>query len=175
MDLKSGNIDAAVGLPVAQFNALKSEPDLTATAAEGKSLTELCMNCYDSDDSLGNPVLRDVKFRQAISWAVDKQKIVATCMGGYADVGQSILVPSTDDAWTPTEAETFGYDLEKAKSLLDAAGYKDADGDGVRENKQGKPIKLRLWTRDESPEQQRAGKLIAGAFAGHRPPRSSSR
>ena len=85
-------------------------------------------------------------------------------MGGYADVGQSILVPSTDDAWTPTAEETFGYDPEKAKQLLDAAGYKDGDGDGVREDKQGKPIKLRLWTRSESPEQQRAGKLIAGSF-----------
>jgi peptide/nickel transport system substrate-binding protein len=164
MDLKSGSIDAAVGLPVAQFDSLKSEPGITATAAEGKSLVELCMNCYDSPDSLGNPVLKDMRFRQAISWAVDKQKIVATCLGGYAEVGESILVPSTDDAWTPTAAETFGYDPEKAKQLLDAAGYKDTNGDGVREDKQGKPIKLRLWTREESPEQQRAGKLIAGAF-----------
>ena len=105
-----------------------------------------------------------MKFRQAVSWAVDKSKIVATCMGGYADVGESILVPSTDDAWTPTDAEKFGYDPEKAKQLLDAAGYKDSNGDGVREDKQGKPIKLRLWTRSESPEQQRAGKLIAGSF-----------
>jgi peptide/nickel transport system substrate-binding protein len=85
-------------------------------------------------------------------------------MSGYADVGQSVLVPSTDDAWTPTDAEKFGYDPEKAKQLLDAAGYKDSNGDGVREDKQGKPIKLRLWTRSESPEQQRAGKLIAGSF-----------
>ena len=48
--------------------------------------------------------------------------------------------------------------------MLEDAGYTDADGDGVREDKQGKPIELRLWTRTESPPQQRAGKLIAGWF-----------
>ena len=164
MDLKAGNLDVAFGVPVAQFNALKNEPGITATPADQKYLVELAFNTYASPNSQGNPVLQDVKFRQAVSWAVDKEKIVATCMGGYADVGQSVLVPSTDDAWTPTAAETFGYDPEKAKQLLDAAGYKDTNGDGIREDKQGKPIKLRLWTREESPEQQRAGKLLAGSF-----------
>jgi len=164
MDLKSGAIDAAVELPVPQFNALKSEPGIKAVDADRKYLVELCMNVYDSADSLANPVLRDTAFRQAISWAVDKQKIVDTCLGGYAQVGESILIPSTDGAWTPSAAETFGYDLEKAKQMLEAAGFKDADGDGIREDKQGKPIELRLWTRTEDPAQQRAGKLIAGSF-----------
>jgi peptide/nickel transport system substrate-binding protein len=164
MDLKSGGIDVAFGVPVAQFNALKSAPGITAVAGQQKYLDELAMNTYDKPASLANPVLKDEKFRQAISWAVDKEKIVQTCFGGYADVGQSILVPSTDGAWTPSAAEKFGYDPEKAKQMLDAAGYKDTNGDGVREDLQGKPIKLRLWTRSESPEQQRAGKLIAGSF-----------
>jgi peptide/nickel transport system substrate-binding protein len=164
MDLKAGNLDVAFGVPVAQFNALKSEPGIKAQAADQKYLVELAFNAYASPNSQANPVLQDIKFRQAVSWAVDKSKIVATCMGGYADVGQSVLVPSTDDAWTPTDTEKFAYDPEKAKQLLDAAGYKDSNGDGVREDKQGKPIKLRLWTRSESPEQQRAGKLIAGSF-----------
>jgi peptide/nickel transport system substrate-binding protein len=127
-------------------------------------MDDLCFNCYDNPNSLANPVLRDVKFRQAISWAVDKQKIVDTALGGYAQVGQSILCPSTDGAWTPSAAETFGFDLERAKQMLEAAGYTDADGDGVREDKQGKPIELVLWTRTENPAQQRAGKLIAGWF-----------
>ena len=164
MDLKSGDIDVAFGVPVAQFNALKSEPGITTRAADQKYLVELAFNSYASPDSQGNPVLRDPRFRQAVSWAVDKQKIVATCMGGYADVGQSILVPSTIDAWTPTGDEAFGYDPKKAEQLLDAAGYRDTDGDGIREDHDGKPIRLRLWTREESPEQQRAGQLIAGAL-----------
>ena len=164
MDIKRRAIDVAFELPVAQFSALQNAPGITARAMDRMYFDDLCMNVYDNPNSLANPVLRDVKFRQAISWAVDKQKIVDTCMGGYATVGQSICNPGTDGAWTPTEAETFGFDLEKAKQMLEAAGYKDTNGDGVREDKQGKPIELRLWTRTESPPEQRAGKLIAGWF-----------
>jgi peptide/nickel transport system substrate-binding protein len=164
MDLKSGALDVAVQLPAVQFNALKTEPGITAKPALFRYFVELAMNVYDNDNSQANPVLRDLKFRQAISWAVDKQKIVDTALSGYGSVGQSIIGPFTDYAWTPPPEETFGYDMAKAAQLLDEAGYRDSDGDGIREDKQGKPIELRLWTRSESPEQQRAGKLIAGSF-----------
>ena len=164
MDLKAGNIDVAVDLPAPQFDALKNEPGITAKPALFRYFVELAMNVYDNDNSQANPVLRDLKFRQAISWAVDKQKIVDTALSGYGSVGQSIIGPFTDGAWTPSPEETFGYDMAKAAQLLDAAGYADSNGDGIREDKKGKPIELRLWTRSESPEQQRAGKLIAGSF-----------
>jgi len=164
MDLKSGAIDVAVELPAPQFDALKSEPGITAKPALFRYFVELAMNVYDNDNSQANPVLRDLKFRQAISWAVDKQKIIDTALSGYGSVGQSIIGPFTDGAWTPSPEETFGYDMAKAAQLLDDAGYTDSNGDGIREDKKGKPIELRLWSRSESPEQQRAGKLIAGSF-----------
>ena len=124
------------------------------------------MNCYDSPDSLGNPVLRDVEFRRAIAWAIDRQKCADLGWGGNADPGYGIYPkqgwPATfDPYYEPTPEETIGFDLEKAKQLLDEAGYRDANGDGVRDY-EGKPIKLRLWSRDISPESQIQGKLIAG-------------
>jgi peptide/nickel transport system substrate-binding protein len=164
MDLKSGALDVAVDLPAAQFNALKNEPGITAKPALFRYFVELAMNVYDSDNSQANPVLRDLAFRQAISWAVDKQKVVDTALSGYGEVGQSIIGPWTDGHWAPAPEQTFGFDLEKSKQMLEAAGYRDSNGDGIREDKQGKPIQLRLWSRSESPEQQRAGKLIAGWF-----------
>ena len=163
-DLKTGALDYALGIPAAQFKALAAEPSLTTNAAKLRYFDELCMNCYDSQDSLGNPVLRDPKFRQAISWAVDKQKIVDFAYGGYATVGQSIITPDVPTyAWSPAPDETFGFDLEKARQMLDEAGYKDTNGDGVREYK-GKPIDLRLWARSDDVASQNTGKLVSGWF-----------
>jgi peptide/nickel transport system substrate-binding protein len=162
--LKTGALDYALGIPTAQFEGLASQPGLTANAANLRYFDGVCMNCYDSDDSLGNPVLRDPKFRQAISWAVDKQKIVDMAYGGYATVAQGLIAPAVPIYyWAPAPGSTFGFDLEKAGQLLDAAGYKDADGDGVREHK-GKPIRLRLWARADDVASQNAGRLVAGWF-----------
>ena len=164
-DLKTGALDYAQGIPTAQFKALSTEQSLMANAANIRYFDELCMNCYDDANSLGNPVLRDQKFRQAISWAVDKQKIVDFAYGGYAKVGQGIITPDVPTyAWEPTPDQAFGFDPEKAKTMLDAAGYKDSDGDGVREGKDGKPIALRLWARSDDVASQNSGKLVSGWF-----------
>src|SRR5450756_1653226 len=70
-----------------------------------------------------------------------------------------------DSHWTPPAGDpsTYTFDLEKAKAALDAAGYTDTNGNGIREYK-GKDIKLRLYARSESPESQNCGKLITGWF-----------
>ena len=165
-DLKSGAIDGAQVIPPAQFQTLASDPAIKAIPYPLYNWEYIDVNCYDSPDSLGNPVLRDVEFRRAIAWAIDRQKCADLGWGGNADPGYGIYPkqgwPATfDPYYEPTPEETIGFDLEKAKQLLDEAGYRDANGDGVRDY-EGKPIKLRLWSRDISPESQIQGKLIAG-------------
>ncbi len=162
-DLKSGTLDYALGIPPAQFTALKSTKGLTANAANIRYFDEIAMNCYQSPDSLGNPVLRDPKFRQAISWAVDKQKVVDLAYAGYALVGQGIITPDVPTYyWKPAAAITFGFDLAKAGQMLTTAGYPLKNG--VRVDKQGKPISLRLWSRADDTASQNTGRLVAGWF-----------
>jgi len=164
-DLKTGVIQAAEHIPTAQFNRLPSGGDITPIAsnvAAEKYFDELAFNCYDSPDSMGNPVLLDPKFRQALAWAVDKQKLVEIAYGGRAVPGSSIVVPGLEYSWQPSAGEAFGFDLKKAGDMLTAAGYPLKNG--VRVNKQGKPIVLRLWARQQELESQTAGKLITGWF-----------
>jgi peptide/nickel transport system substrate-binding protein len=170
-DLKSGNLQSAWNIPSAQFTQLGNEPDLTAIKCVTAGFDELAFNCADQQKypkSKGNVVLTDPKFRQALQWAVDKEKIASIGYHGFARPGSTIVMddyysPEADYHWTPPAGVAYTFDLEKAKAALDAAGYKDTNGDGIRDYK-GKPITLRLYARAESAESQACGKLITGWF-----------
>ena len=166
-DLVAGRLAAAQGVPQAEFTKLQNTPGILAWAYRIKNWDYLNYNCYASPDSLGNPVLKDPKFRVALDTAIDRDKLVAIAYGGEAVPGTTIMPPgqwqSPDFHWEPPAGTLRTFDPEKAKSLLDAAGYKDANGDGVREYK-GKPITLRLWALTGATQSQTAGKMIAGWF-----------
>lgn len=163
-DLKAGAIDAATGLPQTQVPVLEQTPGITNLKGTFFRFQEIGFNCYDSPNSLGNPVLLDQKFRHALNWAIDRQKIVDVAFFGQADVGQTLMPPYSPYHWEPSADQAYTYDPEAAGSELDAAGYKDVNGDGFRETKAGKPLSLELLATTDSPESQSAGKLIAGWF-----------
>ena len=163
-DLKQGAIDAAIELPQAQYPSVTATEGVTGLKGTHWRFHELGFNCYDSPDSMGNPVLLDEEFRQALNWAIDRQKIVDVAFFGQADVGSTLIVPYSPYHWEPPADRAYKYDPESAKTQLDEAGYEDADGDGFRETKDGKPLSLRLFVTNDSPENQTAAKLIAGWF-----------
>ena len=167
-DLKLGAVDLAINIPPAQVKALQGDAALASEACSQKAFDYLSFNCYEGP-SLGNPVLRDVKFRQALNWAVDKDKLTALAYQTYADPATSIFEvdfydPNLDWHWEPPADVKYTFDLEKAKQALADAGYKDTDGDGILNDPAngGKNIKLRLWSRTESAQSQVMGKLITG-------------
>ena len=114
-------------------------------------------------------MLKDVKFRQALNWAIDKDKLVEIGLSGYGRPGTTVMPPDEwpadfDAHYEPTAEEKFGFDIAKANQLLDEAGYTDSDGNGIREYK-GKDIELRLWARTESdePARRKASSSPAGS------------
>ncbi len=163
-DLKSGGIDAAVELPLAQVPSLTNTPNVKVLKGTHWRFNELGFNCYDSPDSLGNPVLLDPKFRQALNYAIDRQKIVDVAFFSQADVGSTLLPPYSAYHYEPTADELFTFDPDEAKTQLDLAGYEDANGDGLRETRDGKPLDLDLMVTNDSPENRTAAKLIVGYF-----------
>jgi len=161
-DLKLGTIDGAVDIPPAQFGPLGSEEGITTSQSTSWNFIELAMNCYDSPDSKGNPVLKDQQFRTAVNWAVDRQKVVDVAYQQYATLGSSLIVPYSKYHWEPPADLAFTYDPAKANEILDAAGYKDVDGDGFRETKDGEQLSLRFYATTDSVQNQTAAKLIVG-------------
>jgi len=163
-DLKAGTIDAAYLFPPAQFDPLKAAEGVEAIEYSWYNWDYVGFNCYEGP-SRGNPVLLNEDFRAALEYAVDRDKIVSLAYGGHALPGYTFMPPENwsdpDFAWAPPESEARNYDPEQANAMLEEAGFTDSNGDGIREFK-GKNIKIRLWAPAESPESQRAGKLIAG-------------
>jgi len=165
-DLKAGTIDGAQDIPPAQFAALSGTQGFKGSEMNLFNFEYLSFNCYSESTSLGHPVLKDVRFRRALNWAVDKQKLVDVGLAGYGRPGTSICPPDewpagSDPHYEPTAEEAYGSDIVKANQLLDEAGYADSDGDGTREY-EGEDIRLRLWSRAESATSQREATLITG-------------
>jgi peptide/nickel transport system substrate-binding protein len=75
-----------------------------------------------------DPVLRDVRVRRAIAHAIDRERIIAVKLGGRAVPATGILPPSH---WAyEKDVPRYGYDPDRARALLDEAGYPDPDGPG---------------------------------------------
>jgi len=159
-DYKAGNLDAAIELDPGFFQNLKDVPGSTSVAAPGLGFHELGMNVYDSPKSKGNKLLLDKNVRLAIDYAVDKEAIAAVAMAGLAQPASSLLSPvDTFYRWAVPADQLRTYDPEKAKALLDEAGYVVGD-DGIRETAEGDKLEFRLAAFNEYPMDITAAKKI---------------
>jgi peptide/nickel transport system substrate-binding protein len=149
--LKAGEIDYAHGVLSDQLNALKDEPNMKTTAGSANGWTQLAFNTYGTGTGKtikgGGPstkALLDPKFRDALGYAVDHKALVDKVLGGYGDVGTTI-VPPVLTQWHVEPSNPRHFDIELAKQKLTDAGYV-LDANGARLDKEGKPISLRLIT-----------------------------
>jgi peptide/nickel transport system substrate-binding protein len=85
-----------------------------------------------------------VQVRQALAHATDKQQLIDTVLLGLGEPGLSLVTPSQGEGYHST-LQDYAFDMAKANSILDEAGYRDTDGDGVREmpNDPSKPLSFR--------------------------------
>ncbi|MGW5049551.1 ABC transporter substrate-binding protein [Actinokineospora sp. NPDC004072] len=79
---------------------------------------------------IGNDVTADRAIRQAVNWAVDRQALVDGVLEGF---GTPATGPVDGLPWYEPASALPGTDQQRARSILDAAGWVDGDGDGIRE------------------------------------------
>lgn len=91
----------------------------------------------------------DKRVRQAVNYAIDREAIVTYVLHGYGTTAAGLFPPSF--YWANQEITPYTYDTEKAKALLEEAGWTDTDGDGVLD-KDGKALKITFVTYPERAE-----------------------
>src|SRR5262249_34817990 len=97
----------------------------------------------------GNVALRDKQVRLAIDYAIDRNVLVDKVLGKHGSVATGVIPPVYPNQHWDAGDGMRKFDPAKANSILDAAGYPKG-ADGMRVGKDGKPLKLRLFGRNES-------------------------
>jgi len=120
LELRKGSADIAINaLTSDMVLALEREPRLEVQRAPGTILSYLAFNLRD-------PLLHDVRVRQAIAYAIDRGPLIQYIWRGFAQPAASVLPPQSwaDDP----NVRTYAHDPAKANQILDAAGYRAVNG-----------------------------------------------
>ena len=108
--------------------------------------------------NLRDPRFADRRVRQAFAHAINKQELIDGVRLGLARETSGPIRPET---WAYTDDVVhFAYDPEKAKALLAEAGWNDRDGDGLVEDRDGKPFTLTIRTNQGNDERKKIAEIV---------------
>jgi peptide/nickel transport system substrate-binding protein len=147
--LTSGELDQIGGLTPAQYNAMSSKSDVMTYQTQSSGWTAIEINPGAMTRSgkplgTGNPILKDIRVRQAIALGVNRPELVKKVLDGNGIVGAGYLPPGYPQFfWKPSPSQALDYDPARANQLLDQAGYKKGSN-GIRVAPDGKPLEFRL-------------------------------
>jgi peptide/nickel transport system substrate-binding protein len=120
LELRKGSADAAINaLTPDTVLTLQRQPSIAVERAPGTVLQYLGFNLRD-------PILKDVRVRQAIAFALDRKPMIEYLWRDEAEPARSIL-PSQSWAYDG-DVQAYNHDPERARELLDAAGYPETNG-----------------------------------------------
>ena len=159
--LTLGEIDLIPEVAEASFARLEKAKDVKGVNSASPSFTQLAFNLCNKQncpDAKFNPAVQDVTVRQAIAYAIDRKRVNQIASRGIAFEGHGLL-PEYYKAFYEQPADDYPLDVDKAKQMLDAAGWKPGEG-GVRE-KGGQRLSFDLFVRSESQLNIQDARLVA--------------
>jgi peptide/nickel transport system substrate-binding protein len=119
----------------------------------------------NAKDEVWRELFRDVRFRRALSMAIDREEINQIMYFGLAIGGQNSVLPQSP-LYRPEFRERWAeYAPEKAGALLDEIGLTERTPDGLRKLSDGRPMELVVETAGEDSEQSDLLELVAEDWA----------
>ena len=116
-ELQAGRVDIApmpTSLSPDAVKRLEQDPNLQVKAFPGSNVVLLTLNT-------ASPPLDNVKVRQAIAYAIDRESLVKNLLLGFGKIAHSII---PEESWSYSTGQTYSYDPAKAKQLLKEAGVR---------------------------------------------------
>ena len=105
-------------------------------------------------------LFRNQKFRQAVSYAIDREGLANTVFTGRAVPIYSIITPG-DKAWYADNIQKYPYNAELAKQMLAETGLRDANGDGFLEDAEGHTVDIRILTNSNNSQRVSTAAFVA--------------
>ena len=147
--LKAGKYDYVMEMPDSLYNNYKDFRNLEVLGQQDLYYSYVGFKLGHFDKAKGenvsdpNAKMADLNLRQAMIYAIDVDQITQAFYFGLRQRATS-TVPPVFKKYFPKDLTGFPYNLAKAKQLLDQSGYKDVNNDGFREDKNGKPLQIKM-------------------------------
>jgi len=147
--LKAGEYDMALSMPTDSYLEYKELDNIQILGRPELAYSYLGFNLGEFDSEKGEVVMdengkmADVKLRQAMAYAMNIEEVNSEFYNDLRTRGNS-LIPPAFATYHDSSLEGYTYDPDKANALLDEAGYKDVNGDGIREDKDGNPLEIKM-------------------------------
>lgn len=143
--MKNGDVDIA-SFPTALYPDAVKNKNYTILGIKDLAYSYIGFKLGHWDAEKGEavmdkPKMQNVKLRQAMGYALDIEKVAEEQYSGLYYKANS-LIPESFPEWNNKDMKGFTYDPDKAKQLLDEAGYKDVNDDGLREDPDGKKFTI---------------------------------
>ena len=147
--LKAGKYDYVMEMPDSLYNNYKDFRNLEVLGQQDLYYSYVGFKLGHFDKAKGenvsdpNAKMTDLNLRQAMIYAIDVDQIAQAFYFGLRQRATS-SIPPVFKKYFPKDLTGFPYNLAKAKQLLDESGYKDVNNDGFREDKNGKPLQIKM-------------------------------
>ncbi len=99
------------------------------------------------------------QFRQAVAHVIDKERIIDEAQHGFGYPQWSPISPAAGDFHNPNVRQ-YEYSIDKANEILDDLGWVDTDGDGIREDSEGRAIEFGLTTNQGNHVRETVGSIV---------------
>ena len=139
-ELVTGGIHVDIDVAPDQTDQVEGSPDLELLSFPGRTVYFIAWNTTREP-------FTDPRVRRALGYAIDRDEIIEALLEGHGAPAVSPIPP-----WSPLAPDVapLPYDTATANTLLAEAGWVDRDGDGVREDADGTPLRFELLTSDRA-------------------------